>query len=122
MFHTFSLPARETPLPIASSYEFEELPLLTEGKNGGLFAYGVAQIKAYDEDDWYVTGVQIDGIEIDAREYQWLWDNVCSAIYRDCSEAIRERLIGEFGDDERPAPRRVSFGPAGPDYSRFQEP
>lgn len=109
-------------MSIAVSYVFEEFPLLTEGTKSGLFAYGIAQIKAYDEDEWFVTGLEIDGIEIDAREYRWLWDNVCAAIYRDCSEGVRGLLIDEFGDDDRPEKRRASFGPSGPDYSRFQEP
>lgn len=72
------------------TYTFEELPLLTEGRREGLQAFGKANIAAYDDGDWYVSTIWIDGIEIEKDAMPWLYHKVVAALEEHCNDHILE--------------------------------
>lgn len=98
-------------MTIHISYQFEELALLTEGKFGGMFVAGEASIAAYDEEEWTVREIKVDGIEVERDALPWLYARISQALEEQCSESIAEQIkIERLGICDRMGwkPRRAA--------------
>lgn len=73
-------------------YEFDELPLISDGARHGGFQSGTAIIAAYDDDEWYVRSIYLDGIELEKDVYPQLWGMVANALERHDSDRILEQV------------------------------
>lgn len=73
-------------------YEFDELPLISDGKRVGGFMSGTATIASYDADEWYVRSIKLDGIELEKEVYPQLWGMVANALERHDADRIAEQI------------------------------
>jgi hypothetical protein len=84
------------------TYEFEELALLSDGKYGGMFVNGRATIAGFDDDEWYVRTIEIDGIEVEKDVMPWLWHKVAAELESQCADSILEQIrIEDVGIAQR---------------------
>lgn len=77
------------------TYEFEELALLSDGKFGGMFVNGKATIAGFDDDEWHVRAVEIDGIEVEKDALPWLWHKVAAELEDQRADEILEQIAME---------------------------
>ena len=84
------------------TYEFDELPLLSDGSRRGGFMSGTADIAAYSDDEWYVRAIKLDGIELEKAVYPELWALVANALEAHDADAILEQVrLEEIGTAAR---------------------
>jgi len=73
-------------------YEFNELPLISDGKHFGGFQSGTATIASYDDDEWFVRAINLDGVELEKDVYPQFWAMIANALERPDPDQILEAI------------------------------
>jgi len=86
-------------------YQFEELPLVVEGKIVAGLVSGAAEIRYFDNGEWSIASIDLDGYlgrerrAVGLEDRSWLYLTICDRLEYQDREAIEDRVNRALEND-----------------------